>query len=272
MVKIDSEKCTGCSICVNACHSKSLVLHNSKAQTAGECSLLCGHCVAICPQNAVGITEFDMDDVTDIATQGFTSDGLLSFIKSRRSIRRYQARPVERKLVEQMIQAGRYTPTSANRQELSFIVIEKEMQAFRKLVIERVGAQCHSLLLVTRLLPVKPFLHNIAKRAVKIAEGYKRNPNEKDEMFFDAPIAILIAGDNEFDAGLATMNMELVANANGLGVLYSSFITSGVNSSKMKEIFGVPKGKKVYMVMLVGYPNIQFKRSAPRKKADVIWR
>ena len=91
-------------------------------------------------------------------------------------------------------------------------------------------------------------------------------------MFFDAPIAILVAGDNEFDAGLAAMNMELVANANGLGVLYSSFITRGADNAKTKKLYAVPKGKKVYMAMLVGYPSIQFKRSAPRKKADVIWR
>jgi nitroreductase len=68
------------------------------------------------------------------------------------------------------------------------------------------------------------------------------------------------------------MNMELVANANGLGVLYSSFITRGADSAKMKEKFGVPKGKKVYMAMLVGYRGVQFQRIAPRKKADVIWR
>ena len=172
MVKIDSEKCIGCSTCVNECHSKSLVLQNSKAQISGECRLLCGHCVAICPQNAVAITEFDMDDVTDVAAPGFLSDELLSFIKTRRSTRRYQARPVECGLVEQMIQAGRYTPTSANRQELSFVVIEKEMQAFRKMVIETVGAGCRSLLLAARVLPLKPFLRTVAKRGVQIAEKY----------------------------------------------------------------------------------------------------
>jgi len=271
MVKIDSEKCVGCSICVNECHSKSLILQNSKVQTVGECRLLCGHCVAICPQNAVAIPEFDMDDVTNIAPQDFTAEDLLSFIKTRRSIRRYQARPVERELIEQMIQAGRYTPTSANRQELSFVVIEKEMQTFRKIVIETVGAQCGSLLLAAKVLPMKPFLRTVAKRGVLIADKYKENPDEKDEMFFDAPIAILVAGDNEFDAGLAAMNMELVANANRLGVLYSSFITRGADSAKTKLLFGVPKGKKVYMAMLVGYQSVQFMRSAPRKKADVMW-
>jgi ferredoxin len=202
MIKINSEKCVGCGACVNECHLKNLILQNSKAQTAGECRLLCGHCVAICPQNAVCITEFDMDDVTDIATQGFTSDELLSLIKTRRSIRRYQARSVERKLIEQMIQAGRYTPTSANRQELTFVVIEKEMQTFRKLVIENVGKQCRSLLLAARLLPMKPFLRTVSKRGVRIAVQYKKNPNEKDEMFLTLPLRFWLRATMNLTPGL----------------------------------------------------------------------
>jgi len=44
-------------------------------------------------------------------------------------------------------------------------------------------------------------------------------------VFFGAPIVILIAGDNPIDARLTASNMELVVCANGLGVLYSGFIT-----------------------------------------------
>jgi hypothetical protein len=148
------------------------------------------------------------------------------------------------------------------------VVIEKEMQTFRKLVIEEVGTQCQAMLSAE---DISPLMRIVSQRGVNIAAKYKGNPNEKDELFFGAPVAILIAGDNEFDAGLASMNMELVACANGLGVLDSSFITMGADSDKTKKAVGVPASKKVFMTMLAGYPSIQFKRSAPRKKADVIW-
>ena len=63
------------------------------------------------------ITDYDMNDIADIPAQKITVEELLSFIKSRRSIRQYKDRPVEKELLTQIIEAGRYTATAANRQE-----------------------------------------------------------------------------------------------------------------------------------------------------------
>jgi nitroreductase len=209
-----------------------------------------------------------MADVVDITAPTFTAGEILSSIKARRSTRQFQARPVENEIIKQVIEAGRYTPTSANRQELAFIVIDKEMRSFRKLVIEAVAEQCRALLSVAN---TPPFMRYISERAIAIAEKYQQSPNEKDEIFFDAPMVILIAGDNEFDAGLAAANMELVACSHGLGVFYSSFITRGADTGTIKETLGVPAGKKVFMAFVVGYPDVRYKRTAPRKKANIIW-
>jgi nitroreductase len=242
-------------------------MENDKAKTVRECGLLCGHCVAVCPANAFEITDYDMADVVDIAAQNFTENEILSFIKARRSTRQFQNRPVDHEIIERVIEAGRYTPTSANRQELAFVVVDKKMQSFRRLVIETVAQQCRALLATD----ASPFIRLISERAIAIADKYKQSPDEKDEMFFAAPIVILIAGDNEFDAGLAAANMELVACASGLGVFYSSFITRGADTDKVKKLMGVPSGKKVFMAFVAGYPDVRYKRTAPRKKANIIW-
>lgn len=36
-----------------------------------------------------------------------------------------------------------------------------------------------------------------------------------------------------------------------------------------KKAIGVPKGKKVAMTLVLGYPNIKFLRSTPHKELDV---
>ncbi|NMA25362.1 MAG: nitroreductase, partial [Clostridiales bacterium] len=97
------------------------------------------------------------------------------------------------------------------------------------------------------------------------------NPRQKDIVFFGAPVVILLAGDNPIDAGLAASNMELVACAGGLGVLYSGFITTGSNDEKIKTLIGLPAGKEVLTALVVGYPDVRYLRSAPRKKADILW-
>jgi nitroreductase len=245
-----------------------LAVENGKAKLMRDCGLLCGHCVAVCPKSAFEIPEYDMADVTDIAAQNFTANDIVSFIKARRSTRQFQNHSVDREIIKQVIEAGRYTPTSANRQELAFIVIDNEMQNFRKLVMEVVAEQCRGMLAMEN---ISPFLKIISERAVAITDQYKQSPGEKDEMFFAAPIVILIAGDNEFDAGLAAANMEIVACANGLGVFYSSFITRGANADKVKKAMAVPDGKKVFMAFVTGYPDVRYERTAPRKKANIVW-
>ncbi len=65
--------------------------------------------------------------------------------------------------------------------------------------------------------------------------------------------------------------MELVACANGLGVLYSGFITRGADNEKTKIAIGVPAEKEILLALLIGYPDVHYKRSAPRKKAEIIW-
>ena len=268
MVIIDSEKCTGCGSCARDCFSRNIIIKDKKAQLVRAECIRCAHCVAICPAHAVELPEYDMADVTALAASSIQADELLSFIKSRRSIRQYKDKPVEQELIRHIIEAGRYTPTASNRQATTFIVIEKEMRAFRALVMENL-ADLGKAMLASDDTP--RLLKGYARRWLSIAEAYENDPTQKDPLFFGVPAVILIAGDNPIDAGLAASNMELLACAHGLGVLYSGFITRGTASEKIKNAVGVPAGKEVLVTLLVGYPDVHYERTAPRKAADIVW-
>jgi len=60
IVKIDEEKCTGCGLCVNACHEGALQLVNGKATLVSEsyCDGL-GACLPECPAGAITLEERD---------------------------------------------------------------------------------------------------------------------------------------------------------------------------------------------------------------------
>lgn len=268
MVKIDTEKCTGCAKCVKDCFPRNILIEGAKAKTVNENCMRCGHCVAVCPQNAVEITEYDMADVTELHAPTFSADELLSLIKGRRSVRQYKDLPVEKELIEQIIEAGRYTATGGNRQGLSFIVIDKKMEAFRTLIMDNLSEKSSALIAADKTPPQMKYA---AGRWLSFVNEHKENPKEKDRFFFGAPVVILIAGDSAFDAGLAASNMELVACSNNLGLLYSGAIVTGASDDKIKETVGIPMEKKILMALVIGYPDVQYKRSAPRKKADVIW-
>ena len=66
--------------------------------------------------------------------------------------------------------------------------------------------------------------------------------------------------------------MEYIAEANGLGVLYSGFFTMAANAShKIRKAIKVPKGKRAAMTLVLGYPDIKFLRSPQRKKTEATY-
>jgi formate hydrogenlyase subunit 6/NADH:ubiquinone oxidoreductase subunit I len=58
-VEFDYEKCSGCSLCVEACPADTLLFQDKKPHLKqgrmNEC-MACGDCVAICPEGAIRLT------------------------------------------------------------------------------------------------------------------------------------------------------------------------------------------------------------------------
>ncbi len=58
IIKINEEKCTGCGLCVEACHEKAIEIVNGKARLVSDeyCDGL-GACLPACPEAAIEIVE-----------------------------------------------------------------------------------------------------------------------------------------------------------------------------------------------------------------------
>ena len=54
IIKIDENKCNGCSLCVNACHEGALKMIDGNAKLIRDdyCDGL-GHCLPACPTGAI---------------------------------------------------------------------------------------------------------------------------------------------------------------------------------------------------------------------------
>jgi len=67
--------------------------------------------------------------------------------------------------------------------------------------------------------------------------------------------------------------MELMTNALGLGTLSSGFFVRAAKScDKIRDFIGVKEGKQVVSYMVIGYPNVKYLRTVPRKEADICWK
>lgn len=115
-------------------------------------------------------------------------------------------------------------------------------------------------------------LKTIGEGAFELVDEYNYENNDPSDhfFFFGAPAIIVILAEDKTNGLLAAQNMEFVAEANGLGVLFSGYFTSAANvSRKIKNALQVPKGKRVAMTLVLGYPDVKFLRSVPRKELDV---
>ena len=263
MVTIDREKCIGCGLCAKDCPAGKIAVKEGKAVYTPEC-IQCGHCVAVCPRAAVSIPEYDMDDVEEYDAETFRIDPehFLHAVKFRRSIRSFRDRKIDRACMERILQAGRYTPTAKNSQSCRFIVLQDELDEFKDLLWDQVPELAERM---------KEKMPHYAMMFKFLQRRRKKDPKD-DGLFFNTPSCILVEADNLLDGGLAAANIENMAAAEGAGVLYSGYLTRIIEACpSLKEWLGI-QDTTLVCCMLAGYPAVTYKRTAPRKKADIDWR
>lgn len=272
MMKVDQEKCVGCGKCVKDCFPKDIELIGGKAHIGNVRCFQCGHCIAVCPTAAISTDEYDMDEVKDYNKEEFLVEGdhLLNFIKFRRTIRQFKDQDVEDEKLQKIIEAGRFTQTGSNMQDVSFIVVRNSLEQLKMLTFESLKIIGENML--ANLTPQTMAYKSYAEMWMKMGEEYMENPNKNDKLFFHAPLVIVVTANSEINGGLASSNMELMTNALDLGTFFSGFfVRASRGNDKIKELLGVKEGKQIISCMVIGYPNVTYLRTVPRKKADVSW-
>ncbi|MGF6906927.1 nitroreductase family protein [Fusobacterium sp. PH5-44] len=265
MVIIDKEKCIGCGMCVKDCFPRNISIENQKAQIKGPC-MHCGHCIAICPVNAVSIDSYSMEEVIEYSKDDFDVDpnNLMNLIKFRRSIRYYKKDPIEKDMIEKILEAGRYSPTAANLQDVTFIVVQEKLGEFRALIWDSLYD------LAVKNVNTESLAGVYAPMWIKMYNDYKSGKN--DLLFFNAPTIIITTASNPLNGALSSSYIELMTNAQGLGALFSGFIGMALqNSEASKKLLGIGK-KGIVTCMLLGYPDITYCRTVPRKKLSLKWK
>jgi nitroreductase len=186
---------------------------------------------------------------------------LFDAIKSRRSIRKYTADPVDDKKIEAILEAGRWAPSWSNTQCWRFIVV-RDAQVKAKLA--------ESLLRFK--LPDReidnPGINNIKTAPVVIVVCAKlgtsgTHPGVGSGDFFTNQ------GDwYMFDTALAVQNMVLAAHALGLGTV----IMGTFDAIRAEQALKVPEGYRVVTFFPVGVPEHTGKTPPRKELAEIAFK
>jgi nitroreductase len=197
-------------------------------------------------------------------------NSIIKAIRERRSVRNFEKKTVDKKLLEKIIQAGKYAPSAKNKQPWRFIVITNK-EFIRELSREVKGE-------LKKLLKWR-FIKKISIKELKDREMLKFlfviSISKKDIIFFDAPALVLVlTKDNLFydeSCACCAENMMLAAHSLGLGSCWIGFASIlGLKKKIMKKI-GVPDKHHISAALIFGYPKGKTGRAPMRKiGSDVI--
>lgn len=249
-VYIDPSKCVGCGLCVKDCVGCDIELKNGKAVPSEEGCIYCGHCEAICPQKAVRVEGYEEESEEFEEQTRLNPEELMAAIKTRRTIRQFTEDEVSESVIQQILEAGRLAPTGTNAQKTQFILLKDKKAACEELAVRRFRK------LIGMGKAILPML-----KKMKVEDNF---------FFKKAPVVIVILGKDAVSASLAAENMAFMAEANGLGVLFSGLFTGCYNSmGKIRKLIGMKKEPKAVTTLVIGYPAVKYHRTARRKPLQI---
>jgi len=168
---------------------------------------------------------------------------LLELIKTRRSIRKYLDKPVEREKIVSCLEAARLAPSAENVQPWRFIVIDdpETLKDFTDYVFTGIYAPTKFAKKAPVIIVVLAKLDLIANRIGKQIQGI--------HYYF-------------IDIGIAGEHFVLRAHELGLGTCWIGWF----NPRRVRKFFKIPKKYKIVSLISVGYPA-QEKAEVEKRRA-----
>jgi nitroreductase len=234
-----------------------------QATDPDEC-WLCGHCVAVCPADAINHSEFLLSECPKIETSLLPSlENIVTAFRERRSTRVFSNKAVPREIVGELIDTARWVPSAANEQPVEWTVIDnpERITAFGKKTAD-------VLLKKNQAEKAKTDTGEISNYDYDWLASQTRKGN--DLIFFNAPVLLIAhTPENDIfgrdDSVYASYNLMLAAERMGLGTCLTGFFISAMTADR--EIFNsinLPDNHKADAALVLGYPKYQFHRVIPR--------
>lgn len=280
------EKCNLCMRCVLDCASGVWKnIDGTPTMTNQDLCNRCSHCLAVCPKNAIENDFLKTAQVRRVTRKLIDPAVYKEIALSRRSIRHYKDKPVDPEILKDIINVTRYSPTASNSQHVSYIVItdpnilkEISEMVFSTAVSFYKYSTTRSGKILFKGLKFSASAHAMLEKYIEPMAYYiELKDSGRDLILHHAPALVLLHGPSMSFFGadncnIAAANMTNYAHSLGLGSCHIGFVTllSRFNK-KLCRLIDLPKGRKVYASLVLGYPKIKHPNTVSRKNPDISW-
>ncbi|MCL6611626.1 MAG: nitroreductase family protein [Peptococcaceae bacterium] len=269
---IDRDKCLRDGICAAECPAKIIELRDKNsfpepAEGAAGICINCGHCVAVCPQGAISLRTMKPEDCVPLQKDALPGpEQVEHLLTSRRSIRSFQDRPVDREILSRIIDIARYAPSGHNTQPVHWLVIEDrgEVRRLAGLVVDWMRLMIRENPDLARPMHFDLVVSAWEKGVDRVCRGAPHVilAHAKAPMMASQPACII-----------ALSYLELAAYSFGLGACWAGYFNAAAAVyPPMAQALNLPQGHQSYGAMMVGYPKYRYHRIPLRKKPSISWR
>ena len=165
------------------------------------------------------------------------AERLSSIIRSRRSVRSYVDRPVDRSVLEDIFDVVRMAPSARNRQCWRFVIVDDRD------MIRRIAGEGSTSTFVAR--------------APVVVAAVATEPGHLMRCGADA---------SDVDLSIALDHLQLVAWSMGIGSCW----LGSFDEPAVRGLLGVPDGQRIVSLMSLGYPEGEAGPPSRRPLRDVI--
>ncbi len=271
-ITINETKCKKDGICAAVCPPKIINPPDanrfpSAIKNAKELCIRCGHCMAICQHGAISFEDMKAEELPKIDGNMLPSSAQAQvFLRSRRSIRTYKDKSIDRETLAKLIDIARYAPSANNTQSVEWMVIynKNDVNKYAAMVIDWIKY-------ITRE-------HAEAVAGLHMDLIVKDWDDGLDRVCRNAPHIIIAHGAEQNQmiqnsCTIALMYLELAASALMLGACWAGIFSHAVeNWPSLNKALGLPAGNKAFGAMLVGYPKYKYHRIPLRNEPKIIWK
>ncbi len=299
VMKADPDKCTSCGLCLENCPFKCWEMDEKEVPKMKEqyACFSCYNCMVACPVDAVSIVEsyhvdegfFDYGyhtntlplDPQDAEGKPAEWTEVEKTMMERRSVRNFKDDPVPDPLIRRVLEAGRFAPSAGNHQPWKFVVVTD------KDLIRQLEEACHGLVnmmhssyhndaMVMGLVQMMGDPTPIGLFDPRVQGGVGCVARKELPSYLNAPVVIIVAVNDkaagpDMHAGICGQNMNLAAQAMGLGFCWSGFGSMVDSVPELKAKLGIEPPWRISTTIALGYPKFKQKGIVPREARPVTW-
>ncbi len=259
---IDRYLCVRCGQCVASCpmglfQRKQATEYPTVVDHAENACIACNHCVSVCPVGAVSVGNIGADDCQVFAKESVPRfDHIATLARMRRSIRRYSDKPVEDRIIVQMLDVVRWAPSAKNGLPVKWVVINN-----REKLLE-LGA------IALQWLEKQPG-GEVLRAAWNAGE---------DPIFRGAPCLVAAYTEStaiwpQVDTAIAVETLDLCVTAMRLGSCWAGFfIRAAQNDPEINAWLGLTTTQQVHGGLMLGHIGDEVFQKIPyRPELDLRW-